>query len=99
MAAEQNLILNAKKTEPVIIAKKAPTSSAAILINNNKLNVVETFKYLGVTVDSHLNWEPHISQLIERISPKIALLNRLAGFLDTKILLRIFKQKNLPVID
>ena len=34
-------------------------------------------------VDSRLNWEPHISQLIERVSPKIALLNRFAGFLDT----------------
>ena len=73
----------------MIITKKAPMSSADILLNNNKLNVVETFKYLGVTVDSRLNWEPHISQLIERVSPKIALLNRLAGFLDTKILLRI----------
>ena len=34
-------------------------------------------------VDSRLNWEPHISQLIERVSPKTALLNRFAGFLDT----------------
>jgi len=74
MAAEQNLILNTKKTELVIIAKKAPTSSADILLHNNKLNVVETFKYLGVSVDRRLNWEPHKSQLIERISPKIALL-------------------------
>ena len=73
----------------MIITKKAPMSSADILLNNNKLNVAETFKYLGVTVDSRLNQEPHISQLIERVSPKIALLNRLAGFLDTKILLRI----------
>ena len=86
-----NLIPNTKKTEAMIVAKKASTSSADILLNNNKLNVVETFKYrLGVTVDSRLIWEPHISQLIERVlSPKIALLNRLAGFLDTKILLRI----------
>lgn len=74
-------------------------SSADILLNNNKLNVVGTFKYLEVTVDSRLNWEPHISQLIERVSPEIALLNRLAGFLDTKILLRIYKQTILPVID
>ena len=60
-------------------------SSGDILLNNNiKLNVVaETFKYLGVTVDSRLNWEPRISQSTERVSPKIALLNRLAGFLDT----------------
>ena len=86
-----NLLLNTKKTETMIVAKKAPLSSADILLNN-KLNVVETFKYLGVTVDSCLNWEPHISQLIERVSPKIALLNRLAGFLGTKILLRIYKQ-------
>ena len=39
--------------------KKAPMSSADILLNNNKLNVVETFKYLGVTIDSRLNWQPH----------------------------------------
>ena len=50
-------------------------------------------------VDSCLNWEPHISQLIERVSPKIALLNRLAGFLDTKILLRIYKQQSSPCSD
>ena len=81
------------------MATKAPMSSADILLNSNKLNVVETFKYLGVTVDSRLNWEPHISQLIEIDSPKIALLNRLAGFLDTKLLLRIYKQTILPVID
>ena len=81
-----NRILNKKKTEAMIVAKKAPMSSDDILLNNNKLNVVETLKYLGVTTDSRLNWQPHISQLIERVSPKIALLNRLAGFLDTKIL-------------
>ena len=43
------------KTEAMIITKKAPMSSADILLNNNKLNVAETFKYLGVTVDSRLN--------------------------------------------
>ena len=58
-------------------------SSSDITLNSNKLNVVETFKYLGVTLDRRLNWERHISQFIERVSPKIALLNRLAGFLDT----------------
>ena len=55
----------------MIVAKKAPMLSADTLPKNNKLNVVETFiKYLGVTADSRLNWEPHISQLIERVSPK-----------------------------
>ena len=43
---------------------------ADIVVNNNKLNVVETFKYRGVTFDSRLNWEPHISQLIVTDSPK-----------------------------
>ena len=64
------LILNTKETEAMIVATKAPMSSADILLNSNKLHVVETFKYLGVTVGSRLNWEPHISQLIERVPPK-----------------------------
>ena len=54
-----NLILNTKKTEAMIVAKKATMSSADILLNNNKVNVVETFKYLGVTVDSRLNVTYH----------------------------------------
>ena len=41
-----NLILNTKKEEAMIVAKKAPMSSADILLNNNELSVVETFKYL-----------------------------------------------------
>ena len=43
----------------MIVAKKAPMSSADILLNNNiKLNVVaETFEYLGVTIGSRPNWD------------------------------------------
>ena len=83
----------------MVLATKKPTSCVEIYLNNDKLNVIDTFRYLGVTVDSHLTWEPHITELIKRVSPKLALLGRLAGFLERKILLRIYKQTILPVID
>lgn len=96
---KNNLIPNTKKTEAMVLATKKPTSSVEIYLNNDKLNVTDTFRYLGVTVDSRLTWEPHITELIKRVSPKLALLGRLAGFLELKILLRIYKQTILPVID
>ena len=66
----------------MLIAKRRPALSVEILLNNDKLRVVDTFKYLGVTVDSRLTKVPHITKLIERVSPKLALLSRLAGFLN-----------------
>ena len=85
-----------------LMPEKTTLSQKNNLHINNKLNVVETFKYLGVTVDSRLNWEPHISQLIERVSPKIApeialltLYNR-RRFLRFVFIFKIVNNQNCP---
>ena len=47
-----------------------------IQIEQDQLKVTYSFRYLGLTIDSHLSWKQHITQLIETVSPKIALANR-----------------------
>ena len=58
----------------------------------------------GVMYFSVVSIEEHgaiymVVELIKRVSPKLAFLRRLAGFLERKILLRIYKQTIHPVID
>ena len=51
MAAEQQPDTEHEENRSMmIVAKKAAMSSTDILLNNNKVNVVEIFNYLGVTV-------------------------------------------------
>ena len=62
-----------------------------VFLNDHRLKEVTSYKYLGVYVDSLLNWSTHFEYLCKRIYPKLKLLNRLSGFLSPNVLLKIYK--------
>ena len=45
-----------------------------IYIDGEKISQVSTMDYLGIDIDSKLNWNNHIDTLCRTISPKIGLL-------------------------
>ena len=57
------------------------------------------FKYLGIYIDHCLTWNKHVNYIQSRVYPKLNLLNRISSFLSRDILLRIYKQTVLPLID
>ena len=61
--------------------------------------MVTTFDYLGVCISNILSWEHHISRICQRLFPKLGLLNRISSFLPSTVLLRIYKQTVLPILD
>ena len=46
-----------------------------------------------------LSWEQHVSRISQRLYPKLGLLNRISSFLPPVMLLRIYKQTILPILD
>ena len=76
-----NLIFNPTKTQMIIFrAKKlTPVITTPLNINNNPVTIVNSIKYLGVTLDSQLKWDTHrnitlqnAKQNLIAISQKIA---------------------------
>ena len=63
----------------------------AIPFGDTQIKRSTNIKLLGVIIDEHLNFSEHISYLIKKISPKIALLHRLRQFLDSDILNNVYK--------
>ena len=44
-------------------------------INNTKITIVDESDFLGITLDKHLTWKPHIHKISNKISITIGILN------------------------
>lgn len=61
-----------------------------ITINNNKINKVESYKYLGINFDYNLRWEEHINKIILRTKYLIFVFYKLSKFMQTETLKIIY---------
>ena len=61
-----------------------------ISIDGETISQVSTMKYLGIDIDSKLNWDNHIDRLCRIISPKIGLLRRLRQIIPTACLTKYY---------
>ena len=58
------LIANSSHTRNVMLNSLGDN---AITIENDKIEFVSEFKYLGVMLDSHLNFNEHVSYITKKI--------------------------------
>ena len=69
---------------------KNQSDELTISIGDENLSMVETIKYLGVTIDDKLSWNQHVSNLCSKLSPKIELLRKLKHKLPSDQLITIY---------
>ena len=70
-----------------------------ILINNKAIDVVDNFSFLGLTIDTFLNWNGHINKVANTISKSVGILQILKLYLPCDILLTIYNSLILPHFD
>ena len=51
----------------------------SIIYNNNQLENVNKFQYLGVLLDCRMSWKEHIDTVVEKTQKRLSVLKRLAG--------------------
>ena len=78
---ENYLILNVSKTKEMI---------TPLVIVNDTLKIVHTYKYLGFTVDDKLNWHEHCNELIKKINKCMYFLRKLKSFRLNNVVLFTF---------
>ena len=64
--------------------------NSPILVDGSPLNVKDSTKFLGLTLDSHLSWDNHIHNICNSISKAIGVLYKLKYFLDEKTLFMLY---------
>ena len=93
------LSLNAKKTTYILISPKYKWCNFAnkyILMNRNPLHridndYVESFiKFFGISIDEHLSWQNHLSQVKSKLAELGFLSNNLKHILSHALLRNIY---------
>ena len=79
--------------------KKSKNIDTMISLNNNVLDRVCSYKYLGFILDDQLNFNKHISELCKIISHKLYLLAKIRKYITKYASIMIFKSMILSLIE
>ena len=93
------LSLNKDKSKYMIFhMNKKEIPSFSLKLGNSNIKKVDDFNYLGLTVDTNLNWKKHTEKVANRCSKKIGVLNRLKYVLPLCIKTMLYNTLILPHI-
>ena len=91
------MIVNPDKFQAMLLEKRNENNQSCLKINNQTIKTTNCVKLLGITIDSKLNFDSHISDLYEKASMQLNALNRLrtyTGNKEMKILINSFIYSN-----
>ena len=68
-------------------------------IGPDHIEYVNTYKYLGVLLDSNLTFIPFVNSTMKLVAYKVYLLSKLRKFLTSDAALKVYKAKIIPYFD
>jgi hypothetical protein len=96
------LSVNLKKTNFVIFgnqAKLKKVKKCEIILDNIKISMADTAKFLGVVIDKNLSWTCHIHYVQGKIAKNIGIIKRLKFRLPQKTLNTLYNSLVLPYLN
>ena len=83
------LQINPEKSTIIIFPPKLnlPRSEVNFIYNISSISLCDSAKYLGVTIDTTLNFKPHIIALEKRVSRSVGILSKLQFLFPSSTLL------------
>jgi hypothetical protein len=98
------LTLNAKKCKSILFGtpqlfnarKPLPLS---ITVNNQRIEDVENYKYLGLHLDCHMSYSVHIEKTCNKLKMRLGVLKMLRKILDMKTCITLYNALALPIFD
>ena len=88
-----HLLLNTTKTKEMVVDfRRTRVHPVPVAVKGDCVEVVHTYKYLGVQLDDKLDWTVNTDALCRKGQSRLYFLRRLASFNICKKLLQIFYQ-------
>ena len=104
--SENGVYINTKKTKYMIFSNKKVDSVSPdgtlkfdLTVDNNSIDRVSSYNYLGITLDEQLSFELHVKNIISRVSNKVFQLRKLRKYLTNNSALLVYKNMILPLME
>ena len=98
------LTINCKKTKFCLygmrsIIRKGKMLDIKLSLNNQILEQVCSYKYLGLILDEHLNYNKHIKEMNKLVAHKLYLMSKIRKYITEPACINIFKTMVLSLIE
>ncbi len=94
------LSLNVKKSKYMVFHKpQKNVNPLQLCMNETEIDRVSNFDFLGLTLNEHLSWKPHIDKISNKISRSIGILNRQKHFIPLHSKLHIYSSLVLSYLN
>ena len=90
------LSLNVKKTKAMLFHMPQKKIIVPTIKINGTLEFVDNFNFLGINLNKHLNWNPHVTNVSNKLVKTVGVLNILKKSLPLNILRIIYNALILP---
>ena len=98
-AAVNRLSINTNKTFAMLFTNRQhDIQRLNILLNEEAIDLKETGKFLGVTLDDSLKYNEHISNICKKVSKTIGLFYRLRCYVNTQTMIILYYSLIYPYI-
>ena len=88
---ESSLELNVSKTKDMIIDfRKSPSFAPPTVIKGADVEMVQTYKYLGVVLDNKLCFEPHVDATSKKVQQRLFFLRKMRTFQVSSEMMTLF---------
>ena len=67
-----------------------------IFLNDTAIERVDKIKLLGVILSEDIKWESHITNLCNKLSRNVAILNKLKNYISSNVLLKLYNTLIAP---
>ena len=91
--SENNLILNVSKTKEIIVDFRSKrTEISTLSINDQEVEIVDSFKFLGCTISNDLTWDNHVFAVRKKAQQRLFFLRQLKKFrINETILVQFYR--------
>lgn len=93
------LKLNVKKTKCMLINNKSGFNDVDVLIDGEKIEKVNNFKYLGIMIDRKLTLNENVNFVCKKLAKKIGFFGRIAKNLTFVARVNVYKSIIAPHFD
>lgn len=83
---ESSLLINVSKTKELILNHSEPLTE--IMLCDQTVEIVKTFKYLGIMIDCKLNFSDNVALICKKANQRLFLLRKLKEFCVSKAVLQ-----------